>query len=34
MDKFIPNKQAFLTPDWFMMVINHYRDTKQLSPIR
>ena len=34
MENFIPLKPEYLSRDWLAMVINHYREIKQLSPIR
>ena len=34
MENFIPTKKEFFTRDWFLMVLNHYRDVKQLSLLR
>jgi len=34
MENFIPLNPEYLSRDWLAMVINHYREIKQLSPIR
>ena len=34
MENFIPTRPEFLTKDWLLMVINQYRDIKQLSLLR
>ena len=34
MENFIPTRPEFLTKDWVLMVINQYRDIKQLSLLR
>ena len=34
MENFIPLKPEYLSTDWLAMVINHYREKKELSPIR